>query len=84
MVAEEEGGKNYPSDPESLFTVPTLQLGLRGPSSLKRARPSLGFIRLKSLWFPGRPHPHPHQIRGRQVSGMQPDSWPRFCTWRRS
>lgn len=62
MVAEEEGGKNYPTDPESLFTIPTLQLGLRVPSSLKRARPNLGFIRLKSLWFPGRP-PTPTPIK---------------------
>lgn len=54
-----------------------------GPLTLKRACANLGFIRLNSVWFPGLPPP-PNQIGGRQIPGMQPASWPPFCTWRRS
>lgn len=31
MAAEEEGKKNYPTDQESLFTIPTLNLGSGSP-----------------------------------------------------
>lgn len=53
------GEKKLPHRPGKPLHHTHPQLGLRVPSSLKRACPKLGFIRLKSLWFPGRPSPPP-------------------------
>ena len=83
MAAEEEGKKTTPPTRKASSPYPP-STWAPGPL-LPETRPSQpGVYKVKESVV-SRSSPTPTPIKSEaDISGMQPDSWPLFCTWRRS